>query len=132
MNEEITVLVEAIEHTSEVAKLFTTSEIALNDGDAEGSQKYTKMAQQLFDTMKKDIILEVKEVLGVTCPDVLDYDFQSILELVKFLSEASTNIARYLGIVLSNNSVSTKEILAKKIVNDYNTAIEIYDLLFNN
>lgn len=130
--EDLNVLTETIEHSGEVAKLLINSEISLNDGDAENSQKYNKMAQQLFNTMKKDVILEIKEILEESCPDVLDYDYPNTLELAKFLVDACHNIARYIGVYNSDNNSAVKSVIAKKIVNDFNTAIEIFDSLFNN
>ena len=64
--------------------------------------------------------------------DTLDYDYPSVLELAKMLSELNYNAGRYINLVLENQGENTKEIVANKILTAINTSVEIYDCLFNN
>lgn len=130
--ELIKVLAELIEQSAQVCKLFVDSEVALNDGDTAKSVKCNKEGQQLFSTMTKDILEEVKSLLNVENNDTLDYDYPSVLELAKMLSELNYNAGRYINLVLENQGENAKEIVANKILTAINTSVEIYDCLFNN
>lgn len=129
--ELIKLFAETIEHSSQVCKLFVNSEIALNDGDTNLSVKFNKEAQQLFETMSKDVFVEVKDMLNVTTDDVLDYDYPSVLELSKVLCDLSYNLSRYINMDIENQNTAI-DIVSKKIIVDLNTACELYNMLFNN
>lgn len=131
-NELLKILAETIEHSGQVCKLFVASEIALNDGDMELSIKYNKEAQQLFSTMSKDVFVEIEEELKVSTNEVLDYDYPSVLELSRMLSDLEYNLGRYIGLEIEGQGDSVKEIVATKIMTAINTCNEIYDMLFNN
>ena len=131
-NDLLKVLSETIEHGGQVCKLFVASEIALNDGDMELSIKYNKDAQQLFSTMSKDVFVEIKEMLNVSTDEVLDYDYPSVLELARAVSDMNYNLARYISLELDNQGDNLKDIVAYKIMVAINTSNEIYDMLFNN
>ena len=131
-NDLLKVLAETIEHGGQVCKLFVASEIALNDGDMDLSIKYNKEAQQLFSSMSKDVFVEIKEMLNVSTDEVLDYDYPSVLELARVMSDMNYNLARYISLELDNQGDNVKEIVATKIMIDLNTSTEIFDMLFNN
>lgn len=131
-NELVKIMSETIEHSGQVCKLFVSSEIALNDGDTELSVKCNKDGQQLYSTMSKDVFVEIKDILNVSTDETLDYDYPSVLELSKVLSDLNYNLGRYIGLELNNQGDSVKDIVANKIMTDINTCNEIYDMLFNN
>lgn len=130
--EQIKILAELIEHGGQVCKLFIESEEALNDGDTQKSVKCNKEGQQLFSTMINDIFKDVKDMISIKSDDVLDYDYPSILCLSKNLSELLFNAGRYIAILIENGGNTAKEIIEKKLLLNINTAVEIYNCLFNN
>ncbi len=130
--EQIKILAELIEHGGQVCKLFIESEEALNDGDTQKSVKCNKEGQQLFSTMINDIFKDVKDMISIKSDDVLDYDYPSILCLSKNLSELLFNAGRYIAILIEDGGNTAKEIIEKKLLLNINTAVEIYNCLFNN
>lgn len=130
--EQIKILAELIEHGGQVCKLFIESEEALNDGDTQKSVKCNKEGQQLFSTMINDIFKDVKDMISIKSDDVLDYDYSSILCLSKNLSELLFNAGRYIAILIEDGGNTAKEIIEKKLLLNINTAVEIYNCLFNN
>ena len=130
--EQIKILAELSEHGGQVCKLFIESEEALNDGDTQKSVKCNKEGQQLFSTMINDIFKDVKDMISIKSDDVLDYDYPSILCLSKNLSELLFNAGRYIAILIEDGGNTAKEIIEKKLLLNINTAVEIYNCLFNN
>ena len=79
-----------------------------------------------------DISNEIEEELKVSTKEVLDYDYPSVLELSRMLSDLEYNLGRYIGLEIEGQGDSVKEIVATKIMTAINTCNEIYDMLFNN
>ena len=133
MNEKLyKTLSELIEHSSHSSELLIAGEIALNDGDLELSQKYNIDAQNLLNTMVKDIFEETKQELNITSDKVDDYDIATTLELAKQLAKLSNNAASYIGVVLDSQNSVILGIVSNKIITAINTVVEIYNAIFNN
>lgn len=127
---ENSVLGELIETCGHACNAFLKAEIALNDGDVESSQKFTKEGQILVDAMKKDTFLEMKELLTSNTQEVNDYDYACSMELIKALNEVNMNA----GAFLSAHDIEGKgkELIEKSLSKSINTVIEIYNQMFEN
>ena len=129
---KVKVLSELIEHSATVSKLLVTSEMALNNGDLNTSQKKNIEAQNLLKTMVKDIFAEAQDVLVVKLEGTDDYDIPCTMELIRILTMLSQNTANLIGILCDEEGGSVADIIAKKIVTNINTIIEIHNAIFNN
>lgn len=123
---------ELVEHSSHVASLLLDGEIALNDGSLEASQKANIDAQTLLSTMVKDIFVETKQALNQNVDATDDYDLPSTLELAKALSNTAQNAGSLIALIVENGSPRLQGILATKVLTNINTALEIYNAIFNN
>ena len=133
MNENLfKTLAELIEHASHASELLIGGEIALNDGELETSQKANIDAQNLLNTMVKDIFEETKQLLNTPCDKVDDYDLPTTLELSRALTRLAQNAASYINVVLDEQNSVIKGIVSNKVLSSINTVTEIYNAIFNN
>lgn len=119
---------ELVETTSHAANCFLKSEMALNDGDVELCQKYSKEGQSLVKTLKNDTFLEVEEEFGENAEGVNDYDYPNNMELIKALNE----VVMAAGSILGLEDDNIKRIVTKTLYKAINTAKEIFEQLFEN
>lgn len=122
-------ILELLEGVSAANSAFIRSEIALNDGDIEASQKYSKEGQTLVKSMIKDTFQEVKEEFELDEEECNDYDYPNNLELIKALNDIAMNSALYLS---SKDDENVSKIFKKKILQAINTAKEIFISLYEN
>ncbi len=121
-------LSELLETSATACENFLKSEIALNDGDVELCQKYSKDGQQLVKTLIKDTFKEFRDEFNCNIEDVQDYDYPNNMELVVALNSISKNI----GALLSSDDDKIKNLIIEKLCKSINTVIEIYLTLFEN
>ena len=122
-------LAELIETTSNAENAFIKSEMALNDGDVEGCQKFSKDGQSLVKTLKNDTFLEIEEEFGENKEDVNDYDYPNVMELIKALNEILMSSGSLLS---SREDENIQKIVVKGLYKAINTAKEIFQQLFEN
>jgi len=131
--ENLQIIYEVLQNSSHVAKLLTSSEIAMNDGEVETCQKLTKEAQLTLKTMANDCFeefveyAETKEETGTN-----DYDLPTPLELIKQLNGLNYNLSVLLGLDLDGQSGTITNSVKKQITQDINTINEIYNAIYNN
>ena len=121
-------IAELLETTANACNCFIKSEIALNDGDIENSQKYSKNGQILMKALINDVFVEVEEELGDNVGETNEYDYPNNMELIKSLNE----IAMYLGSYMTAEDAMIKNIAIKNLFKAINTAKEIYSSLYEN
>lgn len=121
-------LSELLETSATACENFLKSEMALNDGDVELCQKYSKDGQQLVKTLIKDTFKEFRDEFNCNIEDVQDYDYPNNMELVVALNSISKNI----GALLSSDDDKIKNLIIEKLCKSINTVIEIYLALFEN
>ena len=121
-------LSELLETSATACENFLKSEIALNDGDVELCQKYSKDGQQLVKTLIKDTFKEFRDEFNCNIEDVQDYDYPNNMELVVALNSISKNI----GALLSSDDDKIKNLIIEKLCKSINAVIEIYLALFEN
>lgn len=124
-------VLELIEFASVASTHFVKSEIYLNDGSLTESQGETKKAQELMNSLLKDVFVEIKEDFE-DINDVNDYDYPNVMELIKSLNDIAVYGARLLSLDFEEDSESMKQIVAKKLIVSVNTATEIYTALYLN
>lgn len=117
-----------LETSANACNCFIKSEIALNDGDIENSQKYSKNGQILMKALINDVFVEVEEELGDNVGETNEYDYPNNMELIKSLNE----IAMYLGSYMTAEDAMIKNIAIKNLFKAINTAKEIYSSLYEN
>lgn len=130
--EEIKKLGELIENCGHLSKLLLTSEIAMNDGELELSQKNMKEAQRLVKVMLDDVFNEVAEMFKVECNDVLDYDLPTTLEMVKAMNDATYNAGILINLILDKSSETIIESVKIKILKALNAIDEMAQAIFFN
>lgn len=121
-------LSELLETSASACENFIISEIALNDGNVELSQKASRDGQQLLKTLIKDTFLEFKEEFDTVSTNCLDYDYPNNMELIKALNSITKNG----GALLGCDDEKIVKIIAEKLQQSINTAVEIYINLFEN
>ena len=121
-------LSELLETSANACDAFIKSEIALNDGDTAGSQKFSKNGQTLMKALILDTFIEVEEALGENLQETFDYDYANILELIRSLNE----ISMYVGAYIEAEEEVIKNIAIKNLFKAINTSKEIYLALFEN
>lgn len=126
--EELSLYAELIEATSNANKAFIKSEIALNDGNVEDCQKYSKEGQVLMNALINDTFLEIEE-LGNNEGAVNDYDYPNNFELIKSLNEILVCVGTILASIDDENIL---KIAMPKLFKAMNTSKEIYKALFEN
>ena len=126
MSDEI---LELLEGVSSANNAFIKSEIALNNGEVEDSQKYSKEGQILLRSMINDTFDEVVEELEIQSNETLEYDYPCTMELIRALNTILMNASMYLS---SSHDKNITEILSNKIITAINTAKEIFVSLYEN
>ena len=126
MSDEI---LELLEGVSSANNAFIKSEIALNNGEVEDSQKYSKEGQILLKSMINDTFDEIVEELDIQSNETLEYDYPCTLELIRALNTILMNVSMYLS---SSDDENITEILSNKIITAINTAKEIFVSLYEN
>ena len=126
MSDEI---LELLEGVSSANNAFIKSEIALNNGEVEDSQKYSKEGQILLKSMINDTFDEVVEELEIQSNETLEYDYPCTLELIRALNTILMNASMYLS---SSDDENITEILSNKIITAINTAKEIFVSIYEN
>lgn len=126
---KLELLSELIETTAHASNCFLKSEIALNDGDVETCQKFSKEGQNLVKTLKKDTFAEIEEEYGNNQEDVNDYDYPNNMELIKSLNEIVMSAGSLLSI---EDDKKVLQIVVKSLYRAINTAKEIFAQLFEN
>lgn len=126
MSDEI---LELLEGVSSANNAFIKSEIALNNGEVEDSQKYSKEGQILLRSMINDTFDEVVEELEIQSNETLEYDYPCTMELIRALNTILMNASMYLS---SSDDKNITEILSLKIITAINTAKEIFNSLYEN
>lgn len=126
MSDEI---LELLEGVSSANNAFIKSEIALNNGEVEDSQKYSKEGQILLKSMINDTFDEVVEELEIQSNETLEYYYPCTMELIRALNTILMNASMYLS---SSDDKNITEILSNKIITAINTAKEIFVSLYEN
>ena len=126
MSDEI---LELLEGVSSANNAFIKSEIALNNGEVEDSQKYSKEGQILLRSMINDTFDEVVEELEIQSNETLEYDYPCTMELIRALNTILMNASMYLS---SSEDKNITKILSLKIITAINTAKEIFVSLYEN
>lgn len=119
---------ELLETSANACDLYIKSEMALNDGDAAGSQKFSKNAQTLMKALISDTFNEVEDAIGEGIVETFDYDYPNTMELIRALNQ----ISMYLGSYIGATEEIVKNIAVKNLFKAINTAKEIYLSLFEN
>ena len=127
--DEFNELIELLEAATNACDFFIKSEIALNDGNVEDSQKFSKNGQILVRALIKDTFEEIKEDFDINDEKTNDYDYPNIMELIKSFNNISACVASYIASIKDEN---IKNILKTKIILANNTTKEIYQSLFEN
>ncbi len=131
-NQNLKLLSELLEQTTNAAMQLTNSQIAMEDGDISACQKHTKEAQVLLRTMVKDIFIEFKETYTLTSGNLSDYDLPNTLELIKQLLAIANCASTLLSSELDTALSKLKASLANKTCVAINTATDIYMQMFEN
>ncbi len=126
--EDLSLYAELIEATSNANKAFIKSDMALNDGNVEESQKYSKEGQVLMRALIRDTFLEIDE-LGENNGSVNDYDYPRIQELIISLNDILVCVGT---IIASIDDENVLKIIMPQLYKAINTSKEIYMALFEN
>ena len=124
----LSLLSELLESASTSCKFFIKSEIALNDGEIEICQKFSKEGQQLLKTLISDTFIEFREFYGLDVQECLDYDYPNNMELIKSL----TILSKFIGGLIGSDDEKIEIMYAKKVIKAINTVKEIYIALYEN
>lgn len=130
MNEKNKILLEIIQNTGYISKLILSSEIAMNDGDIELCQKFTKEAQAMIKTCIEDNFDEYFNEFQNRCKDCNEYDLPTALELSRQIACLQYEIGNYL--LLDCSSDSLEDILEMKIAKCINAITQIYNEIYGN
>lgn len=123
------VVAELIETSAHACGSFLKSEMALNDGDVEACQKYSKEGQTLVRALIRDTFNEVEEEFGQNDEQTNDYDYPNNMELIKSLNDITMAVGSLLGV---GDDENIKKIVIKKLYRAINTTKEIFVSLFEN
>ena len=123
------IVAELLETSSHACGSFLKSEMALNDGNVEDCQKYSKGGQTLVKALMKDTFVEIEEEFGENTESVNDYDYPNNMELIKSLNDINMSVGSLLG---AGNDENIKSIVIKKLYRAINTTKEIFVCLFEN
>lgn len=122
-------LIELLEASSNACNNFIKSEMALNDGDVEGSQKYIKAGQTLVRALVNDTFKEIEEEVGENDGLTNDYDYPNNFELLRALNEITMHVG---GLLSAEDDEKIKKIVEKQLIHTMNTVKEIYLALYEN
>ncbi len=128
MENELDIIAELLEASSNACKAFIKSEMALNDGEVEDCQKFSKEGQVLIRALIKDTFKEVDE-LGENKSETNDYDYPNNFELIKSLNEISVCVGSFIASLEDEN---IKKISLNNLYKAINTTKEIFVSLFEN
>jgi len=123
--ENLALYAELLEASSNANKAFIKSEMALNDGNVEDCQKFSKEGQVLVRALMKDTFIEIEENDGSTN----DYDYPNNFELIKSLNEIAVNVG---SLIASIDDENVTKICLPSLFKAINTTKEIYSALFEN
>ncbi len=124
----LSLLSELLESSSTACELFIKSEIALNDGEIEICQKFSKEGQQLLKTLISDTFIEFNEFYDLDIQECLDYDYPNNMELIKSL----TILSKFIGGLIGSDDEKIEIMYAKNVIKSINTVKEIYIALYEN
>lgn len=124
----LSLLSELLESSSTACELFIKSEIALNDGEIEICQKFSKEGQQLLKTLISDTFIEFNEFYDLDVQECLDYDYPNNMELIKSL----TILSKFIGGLIGSDDEKIEIMYAKNVIKSINTVKEIYIALYEN
>ena len=124
----LSLLSELLESSSTACELFIKSEIALNDGEIEICQKFSKEGQQLLKTLISDTFIEFNEFYDLDVQACLDYDYPNNMELIKSL----TTLSKFIGGLIGSDDEKIEIMYAKNVIKSINTVKEIYIALYEN
>ncbi len=119
---------ELLEASSNANRAFIKSEMALNDGNLEDCQKFSREGQVLVRALIKDTFIEVDE-LGENNGENNDYDFPNNFELIKSLNDISVAVGACLA---AQEDDSVIKIVMPSLFKAINTTKEIFLALFEN
>ncbi len=122
-------LIELLEASASACNNFIKSEMALNDGEVELSQKYSHDGQVLVKSMINDTFKEIQEEIGEADGETNDYDYPNNFELLRALNEITIHVGGYLS---AEDDENIKKIVGKKLSKTINTTKEIYLALYEN
>lgn len=131
-NELIEKLAELVEQCGHSAKLFIKAEMCLKNGDLQGTQKHTKEAAQLVSVMKKDVFLEIAEVLELETEESAEIEDINTLELAKHMCEVTYNSGVLLSLMQDGVAEKICNQIKVKIMQHINAATKLYDAIFEN
>lgn len=126
--ENLSLYAELLEAASNANSAFIKSEMAINDGNVEDSQKYSKDGQVLVRALIKDTFNEIDE-LGENKGDINDYDYPNNFELIKSLNDISIAVGALLAAQEDENIIN---IILPSLFKAANTTKEIFISLFEN
>ena len=119
---------ELLEASSNANRAFIKSEMALNDGNLEDCQKFSREGQVLVRALIKDTFIEVDE-LGENNGENNDYDYPNNFELIKSLNDISVAVGACLA---AQEDDSVIKIVMPSLFKAINTTKEIFLALFEN
>ena len=102
--------------------------MALNDGNLEDCQKFSREGQVLVRALIKDTFIEVDE-LGENNGENNDYDYPNNFELIKSLNDISVAVGACLA---AKEDDSVIKIVMPSLFKAINTTKEIFLALFEN
>ena len=124
------ILFELIQNTGYISKLILSSEIAMNDGDIETCQKYTKEAQSMLKTCINDNFEEYLSIIKNKVEDCNEYDLPTAIELSKQIACLQYEIGNFLLLDCSNKNLES--LVEMKINKAINTIIHIFNEIYGN
>lgn len=122
-------LIELLEASSNACNNFIKSEMALNDGDVEGGQKFSKVGQALVRALINDTFKEIEEEIGDNDGLTNDYNYPNNFELLRSLNEITMHVGSLLS---AEDDEKIKKIVEKQLVHTINTVKEIFLALYEN
>ncbi len=126
--ENLSLYAELLEATTNANSAFIKSEMALNDGEVDNCQKFSKEGQILIRALIKDTFNEIYE-LGTNEGKTNDYDYPNNFELIKSLNDIAIAVGSLLA---SGDDKNVAKILLQKLYMAINTTKEIFNALFEN
>lgn len=130
MNNNIKTLCELTEGANECSKLLILSQLALDNGDLNNSQKYFLQTKDILKTLTSDTFNEIKELTNSNVLETVDYDISS-LNLACLLNDG----CYYASILIAMENEEDKNNLIKesvvtKLIKILNSCTELYNILF--
>ena len=122
-------LYELLEASASACNNFIKCEMALNDGDVEASQRYSRAGQVLVRALVNDTFKEIEEEIGENDGQTNEYDYPNNFELLRALSEISIHVG---GLLSAEDDEKIKKIVEKNLLHTINTVKEIYLALYEN